>query len=69
MNSPAPIRTAPIRTAVEARLARRHRSEQRFRFYGVAAITLAVAFLFLLVGSIIIQSVPAMTTWRMTLQV
>ena len=35
----------------------------------MAAITLAVAFLFLLVGSIIIQSVPAMTTWRMTLQV
>lgn len=69
MNRPAPIRTPPIRTAVEARLARRHRSEQRFRFYGVAAISLAVAFLFLLVGSIIIQSVPAMTTWRMTLEV
>lgn len=69
MNRPVPVRTPPIRTAVEARLARRHRSEQRFRFYGVAAITLAVAFLVLLVGSIIIQSVPAMMTWRMTVEV
>ncbi|MGY6628956.1 MAG: phosphate ABC transporter permease PstA [Oceanicaulis sp.] len=69
MNRPAPIPTAPIRTAVEARLARRHRSERRFQFYGVAAISLAVAFLVLLVGSILIQSVPAMTTWRMTLEV
>ncbi|MCH8490621.1 MAG: DUF3333 domain-containing protein, partial [Oceanicaulis sp.] len=69
MNRPAPIPTAPIRTAVEARLARRHRSERRFQFYGVAAISMAVAFLVLLVGSILIQSVPAMTTWRMTLEV
>jgi phosphate transport system permease protein len=69
MNRPAPIPAAPIRTAVEARLARRHRSERRFQFYGMAAISLAVAFLVLLVGSILIQSVPAMTTWRMTLEV
>ena len=62
-------RPASIRSAVEARLARRHRSEQRFRFLGVAAISLAVAFLALLVGSIIIQSIPALTTWRVTLDV
>ncbi|KAA5804962.1 phosphate ABC transporter permease PstA [Alkalicaulis satelles] len=62
-------RPASIRTAVEARLARRHRAERRFQFYGAAAICLAVAFLALLIGSILIQSVPAMTTWRMTLQV
>ncbi|MCC5995965.1 MAG: phosphate ABC transporter permease PstA [Oceanicaulis sp.] len=62
-------RPASIRTAVEARLARRHRSERRFQFYGAAAICLAVAFLCLLIGSILIQSVPAMTTWRMTLEV
>lgn len=62
-------RPASIRSAVEARLARRHRSEQRFRFFGVAAISLAVAFLALLVGSIIIQSIPALTTWRVTLDV
>lgn len=69
MNSPSPVPVRPIRTAVEARLARRHRSERRFQFYGMAAISMAVVFLVLLVGSIFIQSVPAMTTWRMTLAV
>ena len=58
-----------IRDAVEARLAKRHRAERRFQFYGLAAIALAVVFLGLLIGSILVQSVPAFTAHRLTLQV
>ena len=38
--------------ALEARLARRHAAERRFRIYGIVAIGLAVFFLVLLFGSI-----------------
>lgn len=58
-----------IRDAVEARLAKRHRAERRFQFYGLAAIALAVVFLGLLIGSILVQSVPGFTAHRLTLQV
>ncbi len=58
-----------IREAVAARLARRHRAEQRFQAYGLAAIALAVVFLAVLVGSIMIQSAPAFTAHRLTLPV
>lgn len=58
-----------IRDAVEARLARRHRAEKRFQFYGLAAILAAVTFLALLLGSIAIQSAPAFTAHRLTLPV
>lgn len=58
-----------IRDAVQARLARRHRAEQRFQFYGLAAISAAVLFLCLLLGSIIVQSLPAFTAHRMVLDV
>ena len=58
-----------IRDAVQARLAKRHRAEQRFQFYGLAAISAAVLFLAVLLGSLIIQSLPAFTAYRMTLDV
>ncbi|MCR9127890.1 MAG: phosphate ABC transporter permease PstA [Alphaproteobacteria bacterium] len=58
-----------IRDAVEARLARRHRAERRFQLYGLGAIVLAVAFLVLLIGSILYQSVPAFTAHEVTLEV
>ena len=58
-----------IRDAVQARLAKRHRAEQRFQFYGLAAISAAVLFLAVLLGSLIIQSLPAFTAHRMTLDV
>jgi phosphate transport system permease protein len=58
-----------IRDAVEARLARRHRAEQRFKLYGLGAIVLAVGFLALLIGSILYQSVPAFTAHEVTLEV
>jgi phosphate transport system permease protein len=58
-----------IRVAVQARLAKRHRAEQRFQFYGLAAISAAVLFLAVLLGSLIIQSLPAFTAHRLTLDV
>jgi len=59
----------PSNPAMEARLARRHRAEKRFRFYGRTAIALALGFLCLLIGSILIQAVPAFSAWRLTLPV
>jgi phosphate transport system permease protein len=58
-----------IRDVVQARLARRHRAEQRFQFYGLAAISAAVLFLAVLLGSLIIQSVPAFTAHKLVLDV
>lgn len=57
------------RAAVERRLARRHRAERRFQFYGLGAIILSVTFLAVLVGSIFIQSIPAFTAHRLSLEV
>jgi phosphate transport system permease protein len=62
-------KTQSIRDAVAARLPRRHRAEQRFQAYGLAAIVLAVVFLAVLIGSILIQSIPAFTAHRMSLPV
>lgn len=61
--------TRSIRDAVEARLAKRHRAEKRFQFYGLGAIALAVGFLALLIISIIAQSVTAFSAHRLTLPV
>lgn len=58
-----------IRDAVQARLAKRHRAEQRFQFYGLAAISAAVLFLAVLLGSLIVQSLPAFTAHRLVLDV
>lgn len=62
----SPVR---IRDAVTERLPQRHRAEQRFQAYGLAAITLAVLFLAVLVGSIFTQSLSAFTAHRLTLPV
>mgnify|MGYP001309599535 CR=1 FL=1 len=58
-----------IRAAVERRLKRRHAAERRFRLYGVLAITVAVAFLALLLGRIIEQGHSAFVTPSITLDV
>ena len=58
-----------IRNAVAARLARRHRAERRFQAYGVAALSVAIVFLGVLLGSIAIQSAPAFTHHTLTLPV
>ena len=46
--------TASLSTSTEAekKLRKRHRAEQRFRMYGIAAILFAIAFLVFLFGSI-----------------
>ncbi len=62
-------RASTIREAVAANLPRRHRAEQRFRAYGLVAIVLSVLFLALLLGSILVQSVPAFTAHRLVLPV
>ena len=71
MTSPSqPENSAPsIREAVEARLARRYRSERRFRFFGVAAIGVALSMLALLVGSVLYQGLPAFTVYELELPV
>ena len=61
--------TVSIRDAVERRLARRHRSERRFQAYGLIAIAAAISFLALLVWSSVVQSIPAWTAHRLTLEV
>lgn len=58
-----------IRAAVERRLAKRHRAERRFQAYGIGAIALAVLFLVTLIGSIVLQAMPALTQNTLTLPV
>jgi len=60
---------ASIRAQVEKRLAARYRAERRFKFYGVAAVTIAGLALALLVISISITGVPALMTHEVTLDV
>lgn len=64
------ISTRPTQqSAVEARLARRYRSEARFRAAGLGAIFIAVTILVILVGSIGHQSLPAYTVNELRLNV
>jgi phosphate transport system permease protein len=58
-----------IADAVRQRLARRHRAEGRFRAFGIGAIALAITFLGVLLGSIVLQSGGAFTTYTLTLPV
>lgn len=55
--------------SVSRRLARRHRAEQRFRFYGIAAIGLSISFLVFLLVSIFFQAMPAFTVHELSLDV
>lgn len=58
-----------IADTVRQRLARRHRAEGRFRAFGIGAIALAIAFLAVLLGSIVIQAGGAFTNYVVTLPV
>jgi len=60
---------AGIRATVEKRLAARYRAERRFQAYGIAAVTVAVMALAVLVVSISITGVPALMTHEITLDV
>lgn len=58
-----------LRQAVEARLKKRHAQEQRFKWYGRAAIIVALAFLAILVGRIVHQGYTTFVDYTMTVQV
>ena len=63
------VSKAAVKAALEARLAKRYRSEARFRGMGLAAIFTAVAILVILLGSIGMQSLPAYTANEIFLEV
>jgi len=58
-----------LRQIVEARLKARHAQEKRFRAYGLIAISIALAFLFLLVGRIVAQGWTTFVDYRVTVPV
>lgn len=58
-----------IADAVRQRLARRHRAEGRFQAFGIGAIVLAITFLVVLLGTILIQASGAFTHYTLTLPV
>jgi phosphate transport system permease protein len=64
-----PTAAKPLRQIVEARLKARHRQETRFRIYGRVAISIALAFLFLLVGRIVAQGYTTFIDYRITVPV
>jgi phosphate transport system permease protein len=65
----SPVSRAGIAAVVEARLAKRHRAERRFRAYGLIAISLALGFLAILLGSLIAQGHTAFVTHKLSLAV
>jgi phosphate transport system permease protein len=54
--------------AAQKRLAKRNAAEKRFRFYGQAAITIAVSFLVLLIASIAVRAAPGFTKHYLTIE-
>jgi len=67
--TPAQAAKARARSEAEARLKRRYRAEARFRWYGRAAIFVALAFLVVLLGRIGLQGYSAFTDYRISLPV
>jgi phosphate transport system permease protein len=59
----------PRRRAMEARLKARRRQETRFRWYGRAAILVALAFLVVLLGRIGLQGYSTFVDYRITVPV
>lgn len=60
----------PLSQAVDAaRIRKRYRAEARFRWYGLAAIGFACAFLVLLLGDILLKGLPAFEANTVTLDV
>ena len=67
--TPAQAAKARARSEAQARLKRRYRAEARFRWYGRAAIFVALAFLVVLLGRIGLQGYSAFTDYRISLPV
>ena len=51
------------------RLRRRYRAERRFKIYGIIAVAVALAFLALLIGSVIAEGYPAFVRTSVALEV
>jgi phosphate transport system permease protein len=60
---------AADRDAFAKRLKKRRASEARFKAYGLAAISVAIAFLVILLGDIIHKGLPAFTAWDISVPV
>ena len=67
LNGATPPHERDIKTIVNAGLARRHAAERRFRWYGLTAITLGLAFVVLMFANIINKGLPAF--WQTYIQV
>ena len=64
-----PTAQPSLRATVEARLKKRHAEEKRFRLYGQLAIVVALAFLAVLVGRIVVQGYSTFVDYEMTVPV
>ncbi|GHD19863.1 phosphate ABC transporter permease PstA [Tianweitania populi] len=51
--------SSPNRSRIQASLKRRRGAETRFRFYGIASVTIAIGFVLFLFGTILHDGVPA----------
>ncbi len=71
MANPIPAQAGKPRSTVvdAARLKKRYRAEARFRWYGLAAIGFACAFLVMLLGDILLKGLPAFEANTVTLDV
>jgi len=71
MSNPIPARAGKSKSTVidAARLKKRYRAEARFRWYGIAAIGFACAFLVLLLSDILLKGLPAFEANTVTLDV
>ncbi|MGE0281711.1 MAG: DUF3333 domain-containing protein, partial [Rhizobiaceae bacterium] len=59
----------PSRSDRAALTSRRHASEKRFRFYGVASIVVTAIFLVLVLADILYKGLPAFTESRLNLDI
>ncbi len=64
-----PLASAARRAQVARRLKKRYAAEARFRFLGLLAVSVAIAFLVLLVGTQLIQGVPAFLASKLEISV
>ena len=63
----SPVRSAPVRRDIG--LARRYAAERRFRFYGVAAIVIGLAFLALLLWTVLSAGIGAFRQTTITIPI
>lgn len=66
---PTPTAKPALRDAVQARLKARHAQEGRFKLYGRLAIVLALSFLAILLGRIVLQGYTTFIDYQMSVPV